>query len=68
MAARSWISTGGRGSTSCRTDVSKTRANGNQCAAAPLTPVAQRRKLLDNLKKNDEARYNVLIAKLGLRR
>ena len=33
-----------------------------------LMMVAQRRKLLDYLKKTDEARYNVLIAKLGLRR
>ena len=30
--------------------------------------VAQRRKLLDYLKARDEARYNVLIEKLGLRR
>jgi small subunit ribosomal protein S15 len=30
--------------------------------------VAQRRKLLDYLKKKDEARYAALIARLGLRR
>jgi small subunit ribosomal protein S15 len=30
--------------------------------------VAQRRKLLDYLKKVDEARYASLIARLGLRR
>ena len=30
--------------------------------------VAQRRKLLDYLKKNDEGRYTTLITRLGLRR
>jgi len=30
--------------------------------------VAQRRKLLDYLKKNDEARYQDLIKRLGIRR
>jgi small subunit ribosomal protein S15 len=30
--------------------------------------VAQRRKLLDYLKKTDEARYTTLITRLGLRR
>ncbi len=33
-----------------------------------LMMVAQRRKLLDYLKKNDEARYAKLIERLGLRR
>ena len=33
-----------------------------------LKLVAQRRKLLDYLKKNDEARYAKLIERLGLRR
>ncbi len=33
-----------------------------------LMMVAQRRKLLDYLKARNEARYNVLIEKLGLRR
>ena len=33
-----------------------------------LKLVALRRKLLDYLKSKDEARYNALIAKLGLRR
>ena len=33
-----------------------------------LMMVAQRRKLLDYLKAKDEARYNSLIARLGLRR
>ena len=33
-----------------------------------LKLVAQRRKLLDYLKKKDEARYTDLIARLGLRR
>lgn len=33
-----------------------------------LAMVAKRRKLLDYLKRKDEARYNALIKKLGLRR
>ena len=33
-----------------------------------LMMVAKRRKLLDYLKKTDEARYATLIARLGLRR
>jgi small subunit ribosomal protein S15 len=33
-----------------------------------LMMVAQRRKLLDYLKKKDEARYSTLIGRLGLRR
>ena len=33
-----------------------------------LRMVSQRRKLLDYLKRKDEARYKDLIAKLGLRR
>ena len=33
-----------------------------------LMMVAQRRKLLDYLKKKDEARYTTLIGRLGLRR
>lgn len=33
-----------------------------------LMMVAQRRKLLDYLKKSDEARYTTLITRLGLRR
>ena len=33
-----------------------------------LMMVAQRRKLLDYLKKKDEARYTSLIGRLGLRR
>jgi small subunit ribosomal protein S15 len=33
-----------------------------------LMQVAQRRKLLDYLKSKDEARYNTLITRLGLRR
>ena len=33
-----------------------------------LMLVAQRRKLLDYLKKTDEARYTTLIGRLGLRR
>jgi small subunit ribosomal protein S15 len=33
-----------------------------------LMMVAQRRKLLDYLKKNDEGRYTTLITRLGLRR
>ena len=33
-----------------------------------LMMVAQRRKLLDYLKKNDEGRYTTLITRMGLRR
>ena len=33
-----------------------------------LKMVSQRRKLLDYVKNKDEGRYNVIIAKLGLRR
>ena len=33
-----------------------------------LMMVAQRRKLLDYLKSKDDARYNTLITRLGLRR
>ena len=50
------------------TDHFKTHAKDNHSRRGLLKLVAQRRKLLDYLKKCDEARYNVLIAKLGLRR
>ncbi|MCV2863862.1 30S ribosomal protein S15 [Albidovulum sediminicola] len=46
----------------------KTHAKDNHSRRGLLMMVAQRRKLLDYLKKKDAARYNVLIAKLGLRR
>ena len=46
----------------------KTHKKDNHSRRGLLMMVAQRRKLLDYLKKVNEARYNVLIAKLGLRR
>ena len=46
----------------------KTHAKDNHSRRGLLMMVAQRRKLLDYLKAKDQARYNVLIAKLGLRR
>ena len=46
----------------------KSHKKDNHSRRGLLMMVAQRRKLLDYLKKSDEARYNVLIAKLGLRR
>jgi small subunit ribosomal protein S15 len=46
----------------------KTHAKDNHSRRGLLMMVAQRRKLLDYLKGKDQARYNVLIAKLGLRR
>ena len=46
----------------------KTHVKDNHSRRGLLKLVAQRRKLLDYLKSKDVARYNVLIAKLGLRR
>ncbi|MDW4550149.1 30S ribosomal protein S15 [Defluviimonas sp. D31] len=46
----------------------KTHAKDNHSRRGLLKLVAQRRKLLDYLKKNDEARYAKLIERLGLRR
>ena len=46
----------------------KTHVKDNHSRRGLLKLVAQRRKLLDYLKKNDEARYAKLIERLGLRR
>ena len=46
----------------------KTHKKDNHSRRGLLKLVAQRRKLLDYLKKNNEARYADLIARLGLRR
>ena len=46
----------------------KAHVKDNHSRRGLLMMVAQRRKLLDYLKKKDEARYSTLIDKLGLRR
>ncbi|KPP89028.1 MAG: SSU ribosomal protein S15 RpsO [Rhodobacteraceae bacterium HLUCCA08] len=46
----------------------KTHKKDNHGRRGLLKMVAQRRKLLDYLKANDEARYTDLIGKLGIRR
>lgn len=46
----------------------KTHRKDNHSRRGLLMMVAQRRKLLDYLKKTDKARYDSIIAKLGLRR
>jgi small subunit ribosomal protein S15 len=46
----------------------KTHKKDNHSRRGLLMLVAQRRKLLDYLKKKDEARYTTLISRLGLRR
>ena len=46
----------------------KTHKKDNHSRRGLLKLVAQRRKLLDYLKKKDEARYTDLIGELGLRR
>lgn len=46
----------------------KGHKNDNHSRRGLLMLVAQRRKLLDYLKAKDDARYNTLIARLGLRR
>ena len=46
----------------------KTHAKDNHARRGLLKLVAQRRKLLDYLKKNDEGRYQTLIQRLGIRR
>jgi small subunit ribosomal protein S15 len=46
----------------------KTHRKDNHSRRGLLMMVAQRRKLLDYLKKKDEGRYTALIARLGLRR
>lgn len=46
----------------------KSHKKDNHSRRGLLMMVAQRRKLLDYLKKKEEARYTALIGKLGLRR
>ena len=46
----------------------KTHKKDNHSRRGLVMMVAQRRKLLDDLKRKEEARYTALIAKLGLRR
>ena len=46
----------------------KSHKNDNHSRRGLLMLVAQRRKLLDYLKKTEEARYSSLISRLGLRR
>ncbi|AXC48935.1 30S ribosomal protein S15 [Paracoccus suum] len=46
----------------------KTHKKDNHSRRGLLMMVAQRRKLLDYLKANDESRYTALIGRLGLRR
>ena len=46
----------------------KTHKKDNHSRRGLLKLVAQRRKLLDYLKKKDEARYTDLIARLSMRR
>jgi len=46
----------------------KTHAKDNHSRRGLLMLVNKRRSLLDYLKGKDEARYNALIAKLGLRK
>ncbi|WP_413876712.1 30S ribosomal protein S15 [Albidovulum sp.] len=46
----------------------KSHAKDNHSRRGLLKLVAQRRKLLDYLKRADEARYGKLIERLGLRR
>jgi small subunit ribosomal protein S15 len=46
----------------------KTHKKDNHGRRGLLKMVAQRRKLLDYTKSKDEARYNALIERLGLRR
>ena len=46
----------------------KSHGKDNHSRRGLLMMVAQRRKLLDYLKAKDEARYNTLIGRLGLRR
>ena len=46
----------------------KTHKKDNHSRRGLLKLVATRRKLLDYLRGKDEARYRVLIAKLGIRR
>ncbi len=53
---------------SALTEHFKTHKKDNHSRRGLLKLVAQRRKLLDYLKSRDEARYQTLIGKLGIRR
>ncbi|MBA4801196.1 MAG: 30S ribosomal protein S15 [Euryhalocaulis sp.] len=46
----------------------KTHKKDNHSRRGLLKMVSQRRRLLDYLKRKDEARYKALIGKLGIRR
>jgi small subunit ribosomal protein S15 len=46
----------------------KTHSKDNQSRRGLLKMVSQRRRLLDYVKRKDEARYQSLIERLGLRR
>jgi small subunit ribosomal protein S15 len=50
------------------TDHFKTHTKDNHSRRGLLKMVSTRRSLLDYLRKTDEARYKVLIEKLGIRR
>ncbi len=50
------------------TDHFKTHAKDNHSRRGLLMMVNKRRSLLDYIRKEDEARYTALIAKLGLRK
>ncbi len=50
------------------TDHFKSHVKDNHSRRGLLKMVSTRRKLLDYLKKTDKARYDSIIAKLGLRR
>ncbi len=50
------------------TDHFKTHGKDNHSRRGLLKMVSQRRRLLDYVKRNDEARYRGLIERLGLRR
>jgi small subunit ribosomal protein S15 len=50
------------------TDHFKTHVKDNHSRRGLLKLVSQRRQLLDYLRRTDEARYKVLIEKLGIRR
>ena len=50
------------------TDHFKTHTKDNHSRRGLLKLVSQRRSLLDYLKRKDEARYRMLIEKLGIRR
>ena len=50
------------------TEHSKTHAKDNHSRRGLLKMVSQRRRLLDYLKSREEARYQTLIERLGLRR